>query len=518
MLQTKAVPSHAPIIPTSSAPTLTTATPPGEVVGAGLPLMARLRLLKQREEAAAAKPSVPIKSPSPMLTSPDCSLSPPSSADVPSSRPWPLLVNKKSSESGESTKSVTSPQFKEEVVQAQVEEPPSHESPPTTLSPPIKSPIIVTTPPLPSPPSAISPTGFTSPPMTSPPPVFSPPLTISPPQVISPTSPPFLSSTYQVPYSTSPLQATSPTPSPFITSQMTSQPLSTSQPQVVLSTSPPLMSSPPQVTSPVLSSSGSERSPKPSLLSIRQDTKFYQSIDDLSPEYSGLPFVKKLKILNERQKLAALVENTATVRSSSLDSGNNSTSQAEMFPAIQRSRSEACDIDYVQRTRGIHMTSSEPDSSPGVDELEFLRCESPGTPPSPECNETLERRNLKSILKKLSSNNSEENKDKPASKIEFRRLLRAQTVEGYAARHSKFAKSVTFNRESLSPPPPLISENAPAATAQQTKNKMNFLLPSLLLPPLETRREEEFFGEVIAGMKTVLQNHMVSINLETRAF
>lgn len=36
---------------------------------------------------------------------------------------------------------------------------------------------------------------------------------------------------------------------------------------------------------------------------------------------------------------------------------------------------------------------------------------------------------------------------------EFRQLMRAQTIEGYAARHSKLAKSVTFNRDTLQSPP-----------------------------------------------------------------
>ncbi|KAF4520046.1 hypothetical protein B566_EDAN008334 [Ephemera danica] len=435
--------SKAPVVPTSSSPVVS------EVVGAGLPLMARLRLLKQREEAATLKPA-PLKSPSPQPST-DCSLSPPSSAEVPSSRPWPLLVTR-------SDESVKSPTPVAQTVQAQIEEPPPYESPPTVLSPALKSPIIVTTPPIPSPPSVSSPLSVVSPVM-SPPAVFSPSPSISSPPVTSP------------------------------------QPISPTSPPCV--TSPPSVTSPLSVTSPV-SSSGSDRSPKPSLLSIRQDTKFYQSIDDLSPEYSGLPFVKKLKILNERQKLAALVECTATVRSSSLDSGN--TPHTDMFSAITRSRSEACDIDYVQRTRGL-LTGNLQLSEPQCDTPP-----SPGTPPSPECNETLERRNLKSILKKLSSS-SEENKDKkPASKLEFRRLLRAQTVEGYAARHSKFAKSVTFNRDSVSPPPAPTTQEAP-----QTKSKMNFLLPSLLMPPLEARREEEFFGDVITGMKTVLQNHMEEI-------
>lgn len=57
---------------------------------------------------------------------------------------------------------------------------------------------------------------------------------------------------------------------------------------------------------------------KPSMLMLSRETKQYRSIDDLSPEYGGLPFVKKLKILNERQKLEEL-ESEIKKRSFSLD-------------------------------------------------------------------------------------------------------------------------------------------------------------------------------------------------------
>lgn len=83
---------------------------------------------------------------------------------------------------------------------------------------------------------------------------------------------------------------------------------------------------------------------KQSLVHIRQQTKMYASVDDLSPEYCGLPFVKKLKILNERQKLAELER---AVRSSSLDCGENA--EAEFDGNLTRSHSEACAIEYARK-------------------------------------------------------------------------------------------------------------------------------------------------------------------------
>lgn len=79
---------------------------------------------------------------------------------------------------------------------------------------------------------------------------------------------------------------------------------------------------------------------------------------------------------------------------------------------------------------------------------------------SPESNETMERRHLKSILKKLSAEGSTSDEDqsfkmesKKRDNAELKKLLRAPTIEGYAARHKKLTKSVTFDRDTLSSPP-----------------------------------------------------------------
>lgn len=91
---------------------------------------------------------------------------------------------------------------------------------------------------------------------------------------------------------------------------------------------------------------------KQSLTHIRQQEKMYASVDDLSPEYCGLPFVKKLKILNERQKLAELEK---AVRSSSLDCGENA--EAEFDGNLTRSHSEACAIEYARRLAKLNKVS-----------------------------------------------------------------------------------------------------------------------------------------------------------------
>ncbi|KAL0818150.1 hypothetical protein ABMA28_008671 [Loxostege sticticalis] len=153
--------------------------------------------------------------------------------------------------------------------------------------------------------------------------------------------------------------------------------------------------------------------------------KKYRSIDDLSPEYGGLPFVKKLKILNERQKLAEL-EKVVKFRSSSLDC--TSSSEDLLCDTLTRSHSEGSTMDKRKYKR----KSSD-----------SIGCH--------ESNETLERRTLKSILKKLSEDVTPS--ESPERSNELRKLIRAPTLEGFAARHSKFAKSVTFHRHTLPSPP-----------------------------------------------------------------
>ncbi|XP_053694534.1 uncharacterized protein LOC128742259 [Sabethes cyaneus] len=176
---------------------------------------------------------------------------------------------------------------------------------------------------------------------------------------------------------------------------------------------------------------------KPKPLKLTKEPKSYKSyvsIDDLSPEYSGLPFVKRLKILNERQKLAEL-ESAMQTRSLSLDCTDSNSSKSDPADQLSRSKSEGSGI-AGKRPRG---TSEEP------------FCEN--TPLSPESNETPERRQLKSILKRLSEDKLALDQRHGIQTRDMRKLLRAQTVEGYVARHSKFTKSVTFNRNTLSSPP-----------------------------------------------------------------
>lgn len=181
--------------------------------------------------------------------------------------------------------------------------------------------------------------------------------------------------------------------------------------------------------------------------------KSYRSVDDLSPEYSGLPFVKKLKILYERQKLAELESAIQTTRSLSLDYTDSNTC-SDMIDVLTRSQSEASCM--------LHSGNVSNTLIP-VTPLSFnmhLIPMNKKSQLSPESNETLERKNLKSILKKLSDDRLSQNvsKLKSGDRQDMKRLMRAQTLEGYVARRTKFTKSVTFNRTLSSPPSSTLPE------------------------------------------------------------
>ncbi|XP_063930154.1 uncharacterized protein Cngl isoform X3 [Zophobas morio] len=178
--------------------------------------------------------------------------------------------------------------------------------------------------------------------------------------------------------------------------------------------SDPSTSTPPSKDS-VTTVSASEQmhqKPKPKLV-LTARTKHYRSIDDLSPEYGGLPFVKKLKILNERQKLEEL-ETVMKTRSFSLDIPDSSQSTVEM-DTLTRSHSEGSKMHHDKNLLTTPLTPSELHSSN-------------------ESNETPERRNLRSILKKLSEETQLEPQHtampKKIDSTEFRKLMRAPTIEG----------------------------------------------------------------------------------------
>ncbi|XP_073835046.1 cyclic nucleotide-gated ion channel-like isoform X3 [Musca autumnalis] len=197
-------------------------------------------------------------------------------------------------------------------------------------------------------------------------------------------------------------------------------------------------------------------------------SKLYQSVFDLSPEYSGLPFVKRLKILNERQKLAEL-ESALQTRSFSLDS-SKTTSCVPIPEALYRCHSDTAGINSqflsVCESSSTTSTNTSASQTPkGAPPSLYHRhhhldsVQHDYAPLSPESNETFERRKLKSILKKISHDRQHRRSlagtgcdASTDSNSQSRGLSMEPTVEGYVARHSKLFKSVTFNSTLSSPP------------------------------------------------------------------
>uniref|UniRef100_A0AAR5Q5A2 Cyclic nucleotide-binding domain-containing protein n=1 Tax=Dendroctonus ponderosae TaxID=77166 RepID=A0AAR5Q5A2_DENPD len=259
----------------------------------------------------------------------------------------------------------------------------------------------------------------------------------------------------------------------------------------------------------------------------------YGSIDDLSPEYGPLPFVKKLKILNERQKLEEL-EIAMKTRSFSLDIPE---AQSETSEGLTRSQSEGSSVHQQNQRSNKQFLSAPLTHSP--------------LHSSNESNETPERRNLKSILKKLSEDSKEKDKTKEQpleakkptppeprprkmDSSEFRSLMRAPTIEGYAARHSKLSKSVTFNRDTLQSPPnsantvlgtpqslfPFINSPTDNGLDIKEREKINELercgiqlVPNNMnnqVKIIKTSLEDEqqYFADILLAIKQVMSAHL----------
>lgn len=216
---------------------------------------------------------------------------------------------------------------------------------------------------------------------------------------------------------------------------------------------------------------------RPLSLRFKDGTKVYKSIDDLSPECSDLPFVTRLKILNERQ-INSNYEDRTHLRSSSLDSIHNSKNKKinKIYDTkhLVRSNSESLLFEVILRNQQLRAQAKA---------AQHLKMEQTFQSPnrqlvSPESNETVERRKLKSILKKLSSTSLTASNSSTTPEVltassnsptELRKLMRAQTVEGYAARHTKLSKSVTFNRDTLESPPHELTTNTQKPVFLYTK-------------------------------------------------
>ncbi|KAF2364379.1 Ion transport domain [Trinorchestia longiramus] len=161
--------------------------------------------------------------------------------------------------------------------------------------------------------------------------------------------------------------------------------------------------------------------------------------------------------VKDRSRSFSSTSSTSSSSSSKKGSKEDKTEspQAEFPPPIesQPDPEPANDKENVKKRGSKDEESPEDNVASERTQPKFLKVPSDETSPSlssPESSDTAERRVLKSILKKMSN---QEAKNQLMRVPDFRKLMRAPTVEGYAARRSKFNKSVSFQRKTLNSPP-----------------------------------------------------------------
>ncbi|CAL4133833.1 unnamed protein product, partial [Meganyctiphanes norvegica] len=135
---------------------------------------------------------------------------------------------------------------------------------------------------------------------------------------------------------------------------------------------------------------------------------------------------------------------------------------------------------------------------------------------SPESTETPERKTLKSILKRMSREDMVSNTLPPAGE-ELKALMKSPTIHGFAARRSKFNKAVTFQRKTLSSPPPQTKTDSfrnsqtemvgPIKGGGQERDGVCKLLARLGSMGVETDQD------VVKGVRKILKNKMDDIEV-----
>lgn len=254
---------------------------------------------------------------------------------------------------------------------------------------------------------------------------------------------------------------------------------------------------------------------RPHRLNLRQcknrSSRDYNSIDDLSPEYTVLPFVKRLKILNERQKIVEL-QKALTTTATSMASGTSGDRGSTTIAPTQNSSASSSQIPATEGDKAALVAA--------------------------ECNETPERVCLKKMLKSA----SRKEMLLPQDKSHRMKLLRSQTVEGYAIRHSNFTKlnhqRVKNNHkiaQTMPSPPPLpLYQQVDPVLADPTVRPPTPLpadqdLAEFNSAAVEQKQlsffkssgqdgvKEECVAELLTAIKTVLQDRLDEIQARFQA-
>jgi len=239
---------------------------------------------------------------------------------------------------------------------------------------------------------------------------------------------------------------------------------------------------------------------RPKRLNLRQckntSSRDYNSIDDLSPEYTVLPFVKRLKILNERQKIAELQRALTVVGGSQNISGEAPATTTADQQKQPESGKPSANEEGPSIVSAIETINQQPENS----------------------NETPERVTLKKMLKSASRKELLE----PQDQSHLKKLLRSQTVEGYAVRHANFTK-LNYQRANAIrriaqtlPSPPVASignftTDEPSAVHHSNDCAMvpHEKSPAIFQKQMDLGTKEECVAELLTAIKTVLQERLV---------
>ena len=240
---------------------------------------------------------------------------------------------------------------------------------------------------------------------------------------------------------------------------------------------------------------------RPKRLNLRQckntSSRDYNSIDDLSPEYTVLPFVKRLKILNERQKIAELQRALTVVGGS-----QNISGEAPAAATVEQ-----------QQQQETRKPSAHDEGSSTVSTIATINQQTENS------NETPERVTLKKMLKSASRKELLE----PQDQSHLKKLLRSQTVEGYAVRHANFTK-LNYQRANAIrriaqtlPSPPVASIGNFTTTDDLTvahHSNDGVMVPHEKSPVIFQKQmdlgsKEECVAELLTAIKTVLQERLV---------
>ena len=252
------------------------------------------------------------------------------------------------------------------------------------------------------------------------------------------------------------------------------------------------------------SESSNSRAVRPKRLNLRQCkndcSRDYNSIDDLSPEYTVLPFVKRLKILNERQKIAELQRALTVVGGGGGSQNSVSGETAACANMVNMAKKGAKAAGGKETDAAVEAIQQQPENS----------------------NETPERVTLKKMLKSASRKELLE----PQDQSHLKKLLRSQTVEGYAVRHANFTKLNQQRADAIRriaqtlPSPPVVSiahddlirfhprSNDCVVIAQQQQQQEQ-QPPAIYQKQVELGTKEECVAELLTAIKTVLQDRLV---------